>query len=130
MRILTLLVLFVGCFMFVQPTSLVAATGAGVTTTMSTEQMKANTKAFKMQQREAKATHFLSKHGIDFQDPVNKWMWFWIFGWGAALVLSIVGAATVATGSVGSFGLIYLLASLCGLFGTISLVVWLVKKFS
>ena len=129
MRILTLLVLFVGCFLFVQPTSLNAATGSGVTTTMSTEQMKVNKKAFKMQQREAKATHFLSKHGVDFQDPVNKWMWFWIFGWAAGLVLSIVAGATVATGSVGSFGLIWLLASLAYLFGTISLIVWLVKKF-
>lgn len=63
--------------------------------------------------------------GIDFQDPVNKWMWFWIFGWGAGLLLSIIGAATLfSTG-----GFIWILGSLCWLFGTVSLVIWLVKKF-
>jgi len=33
------------------------------------------------------------KPQIDFSDPVDKWMWFWIFAWGGALVLSILAAA-------------------------------------
>ena len=63
--------------------------------------------------------------GIDFQDPVNKWMWFWIFGWGAGLLLSILGAATLFSGG----GILWILSYLCWLFGTVSLVIWLVKKF-
>ena len=128
MKILTLLVLFVGSFLFLQP-SLQAATHSG-TTTVSADQMKANKKAFQMQKREAKATHLFAKRGIDLQDPVNKWMWYWIFGWGAGIVLSILATATISTGSVGSFGVLWLLASLCWLFGTVSLIVWLVKKFA
>ncbi len=130
MRILTFLVLFAGSFLFSGTSVLQAATHSGIVTTVSAEQMKINKKAFTMQRREAKATHILSKSGIDLQDPVNKWMWFWILGWGAGLVLTIIAAATVASGSVGSFGLVYGLASLAFLFGTISLIVWLVKKFS
>jgi len=74
------------------------------------------------------------KAGIDFSDPVDKWMWFWIFGWAAAIILPII-AAIVVTGTLtgGGFGiglLLVLLASLAGLFGTISLIIWLIKKFS
>lgn len=130
MRLLTFLVLFAGSFLLSGTTQLQAATHSGIITTVSAEQMKINKKAFTMQRREAKATHLFSKSGIDLQDPVNKWMWFWILGWGAGLVLSIIAAATISTGSIGSFGLIWGLATLAYLFGTISLIVWLVKKFS
>ena len=60
-------------------------------------------------------------------DPVDKWFWFWIIGWGAGIVLSILAAATV-TG--GGFGALWLLASLAWLAGSIALIVWLVQKFS
>jgi hypothetical protein len=52
-------------------------------------------------------------------------MWFWIFGWAAGLLLSIVG---VAAALGGGFGIFWLLGSLCWLFGTISLIIWLLKK--
>ena len=76
----------------------------------------------------AKAQKHFTKKGekVDFSDPVDKWMWFWIFGWGAGLVLSIVATAVVLSGG---FGIFWLLGSLCWLFGTVSLVIWLVKKF-
>ena len=54
---------------------------------------------------------------VDFHDPVQKWMWFWIFGWGIGLVLLFVPV-------------LWVLSSLFFLFGTISLIVWLVKKAS
>jgi len=41
----------------------------------------------------AKMQKRFAKNGgtkVDFQDPVNKWMWFWIFGWAAGLLLSIL----------------------------------------
>jgi len=28
--------------------------------------------------------------GIDFDDPVDKWMWFWIFAWGLGLGVAFV----------------------------------------
>ena len=130
MRILTILVLFAGSFLFSNNSTLQAATHFGSVATVNADQIKTNKKAFTMLHREAKATHILSKSGIDLQDPVNKWMWFWILGWGAGLVLTIIAAATVASGSLGGFGIVYGLASLAFLFGTISLIVWLVKKFS
>ena len=129
MRILTFLVIFVGSFLFSQTSSLQAATLTATVKTVSAEQIKTNKRAFTMLHREAKATHFLSKRGIDLQDPVNKWMWYWILGWGAGLILSIIATATYTSGSIGGFGIIWGLASLAYLLGTISLIVWLVKKF-
>lgn len=68
--------------------------------------------------------------GIDLQDPVKKWMWFWILGWGGALVLHII-SRVVLVGTYGTgFGiaaLLGLLGSLLGLFGTVSLVMWIIK---
>ncbi|HKK63337.1 MAG TPA: hypothetical protein VJ951_12305 [Bacteroidales bacterium] len=67
-------------------------------------------------------------------DPVDKWFWFWVLGWGAWIVLSIVASAIVVGSAFGSgFGigaLLFLIAYLAGLFGTVSLIVWLIKKFS
>ena len=63
--------------------------------------------------------------GLD--DPVDKWFWYWIIGWGAAIVFSILAAAIFTTTGFGIFGVLSLLF---GLAGTISLVIWLVQKFS
>jgi hypothetical protein len=56
---------------------------------------------------------------VDFKSEPDKWMWFWIFGWGAAIVFSIIG-----------FGVpgFYWLGYLCGLAGTVCLIIWLLKK--
>lgn len=76
------------------------------------------------------------KAAIDFSDPVKKWMWFWILGWGAGLILAIVAgivaAGSVTSGSVSGLGgasLISLLSVLCWLAGTVAGVIWLVKLF-
>jgi hypothetical protein len=95
-------------------------------------QKKELKKEFKAQKRMAKLEKFLKKAGVDFKDPVNKWMWFWIFGWGIALLVNIIAAVAVTGGAFGAGGLWILLgtiALLAGLFGTVSLVIWLVKKF-
>jgi hypothetical protein len=63
----------------------------------------------------------MAKKAIDFQDPVNKWLWFAIFGFGIAIVLSILVSA-------GGWGL-WWLAYLAGIFGTVAFVIWLLKKF-
>ncbi len=77
------------------------------------------------------------KAGVDFSDPVKKWMWFWIFGWAAGLLLSIVAgiiaAGSVTTGNIsglGGAGVVWLLASLCWLFGTVSGIIWLIKMLA
>ena len=63
--------------------------------------------------------------GLD--DPVDKWFWFWIIGWGAGIVLTIIASAALASGT---FGVLWLLAYLAWLAGSVSLIIWLVKKFS
>lgn len=63
--------------------------------------------------------------GLD--DPVDKFFWYWIIGWGVGILLSIIAAATL-TG--GGFGILWLLAYLAYLAGSVALIVWLVKKFS
>ena len=66
--------------------------------------------------------------GLD--DPVDKWFWFWIFGWGAAIVLAVLVPLLFLSGGLGGAALLTLLISLVGLFGTVSLIIWLVKKFA
>lgn len=63
--------------------------------------------------------------GLD--DPVDKFFWFWIIGWGAGIILTVIAAAALTTGT---FGVLWLLAYLAWLAGSISLIIWLVKKFS
>jgi len=60
--------------------------------------------------------------GVDFEDPVDKWMWFWIFGWGASIAISIL-AGILGIGFLGFIGYA------AGLFGTVSLIIWIIKKF-
>jgi len=59
---------------------------------------------------------------VDFNDPVDKWMWFWIFAWGLGL------AASLLAGIVG-LGFFWFLSSVFFVFGFVALVLWLVKKF-
>jgi Flp pilus assembly protein TadB len=70
--------------------------------------------------------------GMD--DPVDKWFWFWIIGWAGGLVLYIiavaVGIGTLFSGGFGFAAILALLAYLAWLFGSVSLVVWLIKSLS
>jgi len=90
-------------------------------------------KTFKAEKKASKFKLFKKGNRVDFSHPVDKWMWFWIFGWAAGLLLSIIAAA-VTTGGIysGSFGagaVLFTFAWLAWLFGSVCLVVWLVKKF-
>ena len=67
-------------------------------------------------------------------DPVDKWFWYWLMGWGAGLLLSIISVAAV-TGSIYGGGftiwwILGILSYLAWLFGTVALIVWLIKKFA
>ncbi len=56
-------------------------------------------------------------------DPVDRWFWIWIITWGFGLLLTVIfgGSLTGAT-----LGIVWLLAFAIG---SVSLVIWLVKKF-
>lgn len=66
-------------------------------------------------------------------DPVDKWFWFWIIGWGAGILLTALFPIIFFSGGLSgvSIGWLFiLLGSLAWIFGTVSLVVWLIKKFA
>ena len=78
---------------YVQPADAAVAAEA-------TEMDKATKKELKRQarleKRIAKFEKKLAKKGmtmedVDFSDPVQKWLWFALFGWGAGVVLCILG---------------------------------------
>ena len=68
--------------------------------------------------------------GLD--DPVDKFFWYWLIGWGAGILLSIIAAAAFTGGAFsGGFGaawVLWLLAWLAWLGGSICGIIWLVKK--
>ena len=88
---------------------------------------KATKKQARLEKRIAKMQKRAAAQDIDFKDDTQKWMWFWIFGWVLALILPIVG---LLTGGLGGAAVLTAIAGLLGLFGTVSLVIWLIKKFS
>jgi hypothetical protein len=113
---LTALFLIFGAFFLSQPSYAMIEPHNGQSTATIEKQKNDLKKEFKAEKRMAKFEK-LFKKAIDLKDPVNKWMWFWIFGWGASIVLLALPG-------------VWILSSLAGLFGTVSLVIWLVKKFA
>ncbi len=88
----------------------------------------------RQQKRLEKRLKKMEKKGVDFDDPVDKWLWYAIFAGGAAIVLSILipvlfSATLITEGGFGLYYLLWLLTSLLGLAGAVSFVIWLVKKF-
>ena len=86
----------------------------------------------RMERRMARVEKFMNSKlgqkllgGLD--DPVDKWFWFWVIGWGAGIILTVIAGATL---TAGSFGVLWALAYLAWLAGSVSLIIWLVKKFS
>jgi len=90
---------------------------------------KQERKAERFKKRIAKFEKKMERRG---GDDAKKWMKFWLLGWGAGLLLWIIAIAAVGSGGggFGLFAILTLLGSLAWLFGSISLIIWLVKKFS
>lgn len=69
-----------------------------------------------------------------FDDDVKKWRNFWLLGWGGGILLMIVGGVVAVGGALsGGFGIgaiLYILGGLAVTFGSISLIIWLIKKFA
>ncbi len=99
------------------------------TTPMSQKEMR---KQAKLQKKLAK----LEKKMADgpFDDDVKKWRNFWLMGWGIGILLLIIGTVTAVGGAFsGGFGIgavLYILGGLVFTFGSISLIVWLIKQFA
>ena len=80
---------------------------------------------------EEKINRFLERKNISsgeaavglLDDPVNKWFWFWIFGWSLGLIITLISGATVTTGFLGILWLLGFVG------GSVALVIWLLKKF-
>ena len=85
---------------------------------MSKIEKRMEKKVAKFQKRMAKKMADGQK--VDFQTEPDKWMWFWIFGWGAGFLLYSFGYFIAAP--------FWYLGYLCMLAGTVCLIVWLLKK--
>jgi hypothetical protein len=83
----------------------------------------------------------LAKPGMDFSDPVKKWLWYAVCSWIAGLIIAIVGgvitaasvASSVTTGAatgIGIGGILAFLGWLIFLAGSVFFIIWLVKKFA
>jgi hypothetical protein len=102
-----------------------AGTEQSVTKSKSNQEAaKELKKQFKQEKRMAKMEKIMSKLGIDFSDPVQKWLWFAIIAWAAAIVLYIV-SAILSVGGV--FSPLWYVGYLAGLAGTVCFVIWIVK---
>lgn len=96
----------------------------------SRELKKKTRKMERLQKRIAKFEKKMAKRQARGSDDTKKWMKFWLLGWGLGIVLPIIGVVIGTGGGFGIAGVLILLGSLAWLFGTISLIIWLVKKFS
>ena len=56
-------------------------------------------------------------------DSTDRWFWFWVIGWGAGLLLTILSGGSLATGALGIFWI------LSFAIGSVSLIIWLLKRF-
>jgi hypothetical protein len=64
------------------------------------------------------------KHSLNgFSDPVDKWFWIWVIGWGAGILITILSGAGIFSGFLG------ILWFSLFIIGSVALVIWLIKKF-
>ena len=101
--------------------------------------LKAEKKQYRMEKRAAWVMKVLERKmakskkdigGID--DPVDKWFWYWLLGWGGALVISILFWTLAGTGAgfySGTWLIFGLLSTLLWIGGTVCLIIWLINKF-
>ena len=101
--------------------------------------LKAEKKEYRMEKKTAWVMKILERKmakskkdigGLD--DPVDKWFWYWLFGWGGALVLSILFWSLAGSGAgfySGTWLIFGLLSTLRWIGGTVALIIWLINKF-
>lgn len=64
--------------------------------------------------------------GLD--DPVDKWFWYWIIAWGVAVLIGIIGAFASWNVYAAGFSILGTLSYLAWVFGTVALVIWIIKQ--
>lgn len=119
LNILSLLVIF-ALLLSAQPASAVVAVqnGQETTATISKKELKKQERLEKVMTKVQKKMDKLEKKGVDFSDPTNKWLWFAIFAWVAAIALYIIGYFVP---------FVWWLGYLAGLAGSVFFVIWLLK---
>jgi hypothetical protein len=120
LNILSLLVIFALLFA-AQPASAVVTVknGDNMTGVISKKELKKQERLEKAITKAEKKLDKLQKKGVDFSDPVNKWLWFAIFAAIAAVVFSILGSFAL-------YGLWYI-GYLLWLAASVFFVIWLLK---
>ncbi len=128
------------CFATTQP-ALAITSSTTVSASTIAQQSTELKKEFKIKKKLNLIERAFGKKGIDFSDPVKKWLWFWLFGWLAAVVFYILAAVTAVStaatattaagaGTGGGIALIFgILGLVCALGAGVCFVVWLIKKF-
>lgn len=101
--------------------------------------LRAEKKQYRMEKRAAWVMKVMerkmakSKKDIgSIDDPVDKWFWYWLIGWGAALLISILFWSLAGSGAgfySGTWLIFGLLSTLLWIGGTVSLIIWLINKF-
>ncbi len=132
MKLKTTLLMFIGLFLLATTQPLIAITSSStIVSSQTIEKQKTELKkGFTTQKVLSKIERLSQRAGIDFSDPIRKWMWYCVFGLAAGLVLWLVGVILIAASPTGGgFGLILTtLGSLVGLAGVICGIVFLVKN--
>ncbi len=121
LNILSLLVIIALLFA-AQPASAVVTVQNGETMTgvISKKELKKQERLEKVMTKVQKKMDKMEKKGVDFSDPVNKWLWFAIFAWVAAIALYILGIFVPFVSWLGY---------LVGLAGSVFFIIWLLKVF-
>ena len=95
--------------------AVIASTSIVLPSTTIEKQSKDLKKEFKAQKRLNKVKNLLQKVGIDFSDPIRKWMWYSIFCAGTALVFLIVGLILSSVPLVSLAYIIAIIGLVCGI---------------
>lgn len=78
----------------------------------------------RLEKKMAKFTEKMEKmnqnQAIDFSDPVDKWLWYAIFGWIGAIVFYSLGYF--------AFGFFWWIGYLLAAFASIAFLIWILKK--
>lgn len=127
---------FYGCLMGVLALFVSAMNNRICAATVAADHTAATAAGFKTEKKgfsgwlEKRAVKMLSKKiaklqkrygsAVDFNDPVEKWLWYGVVGCVAGLVLSVLAAATG--------GVLWGLSGLAWTVGVVCLIVWFLKR--
>lgn len=87
---------------------------------LSRQEKKVN----RVEKRLQRLEKMITKRGAPgLSDPDNRYFWYWIGGWGAGLLLTLLAGGAITSGGLAILWFTLFVG------GAISLVLWLVKRF-